>query len=271
MAETAVVKIGIVGCGGRMGRMLIHAVASHPRGAVAGGTELPGSPLIGQDLGALVGLGTLGVRVQDAPAHLFQTCDVVIDFSTPMATLFHASLAAETGTALVIGTTGLDDEEVGRLKIAAAQAPIVYARNMSMGVNLLLSLVEQVAARLNEDYDIEIVEMHHRHKVDAPSGTALALGEAAAKGRGKALGEIADRGRDGVTGARKKGDIGFAVLRGGDVAGDHAVVFAADGERIELGHRASNREVFARGAVTGALWVSDKPSGFYTMRDVLDL
>ncbi|MGO1119478.1 4-hydroxy-tetrahydrodipicolinate reductase [Rhodovibrionaceae bacterium A322] len=264
-------KIGVVGCGGRMGRMLISTIAAHPRGAVAGGTELPGSPLIGQDLGTLVGLGSFGVTVQEEAKDLFQSCEVVIDFSTPAATLAHAALAVESGTALVIGTTGMSDEEVASLSKAAEKAPIVYARNMSMGVNLLLSLVEQVAARLNDEYDIEVLEMHHRHKVDAPSGTALALGEAAAKGRGKPLAEISDRGRDGITGARKKGDIGFAVLRGGDVPGDHSVIFAADGERIELGHRASSREVFARGAVTGALWLKGKGPGLYDMRDVLDL
>ncbi|WP_020590492.1 4-hydroxy-tetrahydrodipicolinate reductase [Kiloniella laminariae] len=264
-------RIGIVGCAGRMGRMLTEVINRAEGCSVSGGTELPGSPNLGKDLGELAGIGALGVVVGDSAKKLFETSDVVIDFTVPAATLSHAKLAAETGCALVVGTTGMTAEQVSELEQSATRAPIVFARNMSLGVNLLMTLVQQVAAALDEDYDIEIVEMHHRHKVDAPSGTALVLGEAAAAGRGVALDKVADKVRDGIVGARKRGDIGFATLRGGDVVGDHSVIFAADGERIELGHRASNREVFARGAVKAARWLKDKPAGFYDMQDVLGL
>ncbi len=264
-------KIGIVGCAGRMGRMLTEVIGRTENCEVAGGTELPGNPNLSRDLGELAGIGPLGVVVGDDPKALFSSCDVVIDFSVPGATLNHAKLAAETGCSLVVGTTGMTNEQVAELEAAGTRTSIVFARNMSLGVNLLLSIVEQVAASLDEDYDIEVVEMHHRHKVDSPSGTALALGEAAATGRGVDLDKVADKVRDGIIGARKRGDIGFATLRGGDVVGDHSVIFAADGERIELGHKATNREVFARGAVKAANWLEGKPNGFYDMRDVLGL
>ncbi|WP_419902956.1 4-hydroxy-tetrahydrodipicolinate reductase [Kiloniella sp.] len=264
-------KIGIVGCAGRMGRMLTEVIGRTDGCVVAGGTELPGSPNLDKDLGELAGIGTLGVVVGEDPTALFQSCDVVIDFSVPTATLNHAKLAAETGCSLVVGTTGMTNEQVAELEAAGANTSIVFARNMSLGVNLLMSIVEQVASSLDEDYDIEVVEMHHRHKVDSPSGTALALGEAAASGRGVDLDKVADKVRDGIIGARKRGDIGFATLRGGDVVGDHSVIFAAEGERIELGHKATNREVFARGAVKAANWLEGKPNGFYDMRDVLGL
>ncbi|WP_421779399.1 4-hydroxy-tetrahydrodipicolinate reductase [Kiloniella litopenaei] len=264
-------KIGIVGCAGRMGRMLTDVIGRTDNCEVFGGTELPGSPNLGKDLGELAGIGTIDVKVGDDPLALFEACDVVIDFSVPEATLNHAKLAAKTGCSLVVGTTGMTHEQVAELEAATTTTSIVFARNMSLGVNLLMSIVEQVAASLDEDYDIEVVEMHHRHKVDSPSGTALALGEAAAAGRGVDLDKVADKVRDGIIGARKRGDIGFATLRGGDVVGDHSVIFAADGERIELGHRASNREVFARGAVKAANWLEGKENGFYDMRDVLGL
>lgn len=264
-------KIGIVGCAGRMGRMLVRVVNDTEGCEVAGGTEPAGGAHVGKDLGELAGIGTLDVHAGDDPKALFEAVDVVIDFTAPEATMAHGILAAETGTALVVGTTGMTDEQVAHLKAASLKAPIVFARNMSLGVNLLMSLVKKVAAALDEDYDIEVLEMHHRHKVDAPSGTALALGEAAAAGRKVALDAVADKVRDGIVGARKRGDIGFATLRGGDVVGDHSVIFAAEGERIELGHRASSREVFARGAVKAALWLQKKNFGFYDMQDVLGM
>ena len=263
------IKVGIVGCGGRMGRMLVAEVLATPGLRLAAGSEQPGSKLIGQDVAAQAGFAAAGARVGADPAALFKASDVVVDFTTPAATLAHARLAAKTGKALIVGTTGLGKAHIDALAKAAKQAVVVQAANMSVGVNVLLGLTERVAGLLGPDYDIEIVEMHHRMKVDAPSGTALALGQAAAKGRGVKLEKVSKRVRDGVTGPRKAGDIGFATLRGGDVAGDHTVVFAGSGERIELTHKASDRAVFARGAVRAALWTRGKKPGLYAMRDVL--
>jgi 4-hydroxy-tetrahydrodipicolinate reductase len=195
----------------------------------------------------------------------------VLEFTSPTATLHHAELAAKHRKVHIVGTTGLEAPQIATLQRHAKQTAIVLAPNMSLGVNLLLRMVTQVARSLDPDWDIEIVEMHHRAKVDAPSGTALALGKAAADGRGVALDRVAARGRDGMTGARRRGDIGFAVLRGGDVVGEHTVVFAADGERVEITHKATSREIFARGAIRAALWAQDKPPGFYSMADVLGL
>ena len=249
-------RIGVVGCAGRMGQMLVREIAATPGAVLAGGSERPGGPHVGRDVAQLAGLEAAGVAVVDDPAELFAHADAVIDFTSPEATERHAALAAQSETALVLGTTGLSAAQHEVVLKAATHTPIIQAPNMSVGVNLLLALVEQVARTLDDDYDIEIVEMHHRHKVDAPSGTALGLGRAAALG---------------WTGPRPKGEIGFATLRGGDVAGDHTVVFAADGERIELTHKASNRGVFAKGAVRAALWAADKPPGLYSMREVLGL
>jgi 4-hydroxy-tetrahydrodipicolinate reductase len=265
------IRIGITGCGGRMGRMLIAEVQGIDGCVLAGGAEAPASPLVGHDLGELAGIGAVGLAVTVDRAALFAASDVVIDFTTPAASLAHAELAAALGKALVIGTTGLDKEQAAALEEAAERTPIVWAPNMSLGVNLLLGLVEQVAARLGDDFDIEIVEMHHRHKVDAPSGTALALGRAAAAGRAIDLDRHGQRSRDGVTGPRRDGDIGFATLRGGDVVGDHTVIFAGLGERLELSHRASSRQIFARGAVRAACWVAGKPPKLYDIKDVLGL
>jgi 4-hydroxy-tetrahydrodipicolinate reductase len=268
MAE---IGIGITGCGGRMGRMLLAEVHATEGCRLAGGIEAPGSPLIGQDLGEVAGLGTLGRMVGGDPATLFAASDVVIDFTAPAASVAHAAMAAEKGKALVIGTTGLDPDQMAQLRAAAHRAPILWAPNMSPAVNLLLGLVEKAARGLGEDYDIEVLEMHHRHKVDAPSGTALALGRAAALGRGVELAGHSQRVRDGHTGPRKSGDIGFATLRGGDVVGDHTVIFAGPGERLELTHRAASRHIFARGAVRAARWAVGKPPGLYGMKDVLGL
>ena len=266
-----VTKIGVVGCGGRMGRMNLETIQAHPGAAIAGGIEAPGSALLGSDLGSLIGAADLGLTVGDDPRALFETADVVVDFTSPAASAAHAALAAETGTALLVGTTGLTPEQQAPLAQAAQRTAILEAANTSLGVNLLLALVEKVSAALSEDYDIEILEMHHRHKVDAPSGTALALGRAAAKGRAVELDAVADKVRDGITGARTAGHIGFATLRGGDVAGEHSVIYAADGERLELTHKASTRAVFSRGAIKAALWLHGKPPGHYAMKDVLGL
>lgn len=264
-------KIGVVGCGGRMGQMLLREIAATPGCTVAGGTERVGGPLVGKDLGAIAGIEPLGVAAIDDPVPLFAEADAVIDFTSPDATERHAALAAQSETVLIIGTTGLNPAQQTSIATAATHTPIVLAPNMSVGVNLLLALVEQVARTLGDDYDIEIVEMHHRHKVDAPSGTALGLGRAAAAGRGVDLDAVAQRVRDGHTGPRRAGDIGFATLRGGDVIGDHVVVFAGDGERVELAHRASGRQIYAKGAVRAARWARDKQPGLYSMRDVLGL
>ena len=254
-----------------MGRTLIEAVGATSGVAVAGGSVRPGSDAVGSDVASIAGLEPIGVEATGDPAALFGASDVVIDFTTPALTVSHLDLARSTGTALVIGTTGFDD--VGRAAMVAAgdDAAIVFGANMSLGVNLLLGITRQVAAALDEDFDIEVVEMHHRHKKDAPSGTALALAEAAAEGRGVALSDVADRGRDGLTGERQRGAIGLAALRGGDVVGDHTVIFAANGERIEIGHRASSRDIYARGAVKAAAWAVDRKPGFYGMADVLGL
>ena len=262
-------KIGMVGCAGRMGRMLVETIVGTPDCEPAGGTEAPGSDAIGRDLGAVAGTGTLDLIVGDDAKALFEAADVVIDFTTPGASVLHADLAAAAGTALVIGTTGLNADQVKAIKKAAAAVPIVHAANMSVGVNLVLGLTRQVAGLLGYDYDIEVVEMHHRHKVDAPSGTALAIGRAAAEGRGVDLDSVSQRVRDGHTGPRGVGDIGFATLRGGDVVGEHTVIFAGDGERIEITHKAAARAVFARGAVRAALWLADRKPGLYSMHDVL--
>ncbi len=268
MAE---IRIGVVGCGGRMGRLLVAEAQTAEGCRVVAGSEAPGSPLIGDDLGALAGVGALGVKVAGDPASVFDAADVVLDFTVPAASLIHARLAAERGRALVLGTTGLDEGQAEEIRAAAKRAPIVWAANFSLGVNLLASLVEQAARALGEEFDIEVLEMHHRHKVDAPSGTALALGQAAARGRTIDLSAKSQRVRDGHTGPRRSGDIGFATLRGGDVAGEHAVIFATAGERIELTHRAGSRQIFVRGAIRAARWIAAKPPGLYDMTDVLGL
>jgi 4-hydroxy-tetrahydrodipicolinate reductase len=266
-----VMKIGVVGCAGRMGRMIMRCIHETTGAELAGGTEAPGAPALGRDLGELAGLGALGLAAADDPVALFARSEAVIDFTAPAVSVAHAELAAQAQAAHVIGTTGLDPAQQEAIARAARHTAVVLAPNMSLGVTLLTALVEQVARTLDADYDIEVVEMHHRRKVDAPSGTALALGRAAAAGRQVDLDQVAQRVRDGHTGARRRGDIGFATLRGGDVVGDHTVVFAAEGERLELTHKASTREVFARGAIKAALWARGKPPGLYSMRNVLGL
>lgn len=262
-------SIGVMGAGGRMGRSLVRAIQEMEGAAVAGGTEAAGHPDLGKDLGVMAGLEPLGLGLTDDTAALIAGADAILDFTVPEATASHAALAAEQGTIHIIGTTGLTEAHQQAIHEAATRTAIVQAANFSLGVNLALALTEQAARALDADFDIEIVEMHHNQKVDAPSGTALALGHAAAAGRGVDLEDVSDRGRDGITGARKKGDIGFAVLRGGTVPGDHSVVFAGADERIEITHKAQDRMIFARGAVRAALWAKGRPPGLYTMRDVL--
>jgi 4-hydroxy-tetrahydrodipicolinate reductase len=264
------VAIGIVGCAGRMGRRVIQEVLATDGCRLAGGTEAPGGP-IGKDLGAVIGGDPVGVAVSEDPAVLFEAADAVIDFTVPVATRLHAQAAGESGTAYVVGTTGLSAGDQAAINAAAAAAPIVQAPNFSIGVNLLFALTKRVAATLGPGYDIEVLEMHHRHKVDAPSGTALALGQAAAAGRGVSLDSAAQYARHGQTGARPEGEIGFATLRGGGVVGDHTVLFANEVERLELTHKAGSRGIFAGGAVRAALWLQDRPAGLYGMADVLDL
>jgi len=264
-------KLAIMGAAGRMGQALTRAAHSAPGVAVAGGTETPGSAAVGSDLGALAGLEPLGVTITDKPLELFTGIDGILDFTAPAATVEFAALAAQARIVHVIGTTGLGAEDEEKITAAARHATIIKAGNMSLGVNLLTALTARVAKALDESFDIEIVEMHHRHKVDAPSGTALMLGRAAAEGRGVSLDRHAVRVRDGHTGPRKSGDIGFAALRGGSVIGEHSVIFAGEGERIELTHRAGDRSIFALGAVRAAIWGRDKPPGLYSMIDVLGL
>ncbi|MBL6928814.1 MAG: 4-hydroxy-tetrahydrodipicolinate reductase [Rhodospirillales bacterium] len=264
-------KIGIVGCAGRMGRMLVAEVLGRDGCELAGGSELPGSEVIGKDVAAVAGFDAAGISIVDNAQAVFAAADVVVDFTLPQATIGHAQLSAANGTALVIGTTGLNADQQAAVDEAATKVTVIQAANMSVGINLLLGLTAQVAGILGDDYDIEIVEMHHRHKVDAPSGTALALGQAAADGREVDLEAVSQRVRDGHTGARRAGDIGFATLRGGDVVGDHTVMFAGEGESILLTHKAGSRAVFARGAIRAALWCKNKAPGIYSMRDVLGL
>lgn len=264
-------RIAVLGCSGRMGRMLVREITAAGGCAVVAATELPGDEAVGRDAGAVAGLDPLGVTVVDDTSAAAAASDVLVDFTVPAAAAGHAAAAAESGAALVIGTTGLEPEQTAALEAAASSVPIVYAPNMSLGVNLLFAITERVAAALADDWDIEIVEMHHKFKADAPSGTALGFGRAAARGRGVDLNTVADRGRDGVGRGRKTGDIGFAVLRGGDVAGEHTVVFATESERVELTHKAGSRAIFARGAVRAARWAAGREPGLYDMADVLGL
>jgi len=263
-------KLVVAGAAGRMGRTLIKAI--HDKGlTVAGAFNRAGSEFIGQDAGILAGVGALGVTITDDPLPLMLDTDGVIDFTTPALSLQIAELAAQARIVHVIGTTGFSNLEEAALKAASQHARIVKSGNMSLGVNLLAMLVKKVAQSLDEDFDIEVLEMHHKHKVDAPSGTALLLGKAASDGRNVDLKDTAVYSREGITGARKAGDIGFATLRGGSVVGDHTVIFAGDKERIELSHKAEDRGLFANGALKAALWAQDKKPGLYSMFDVLNL
>ncbi|MBY5987012.1 4-hydroxy-tetrahydrodipicolinate reductase [Roseovarius atlanticus] len=263
--------IVVTGASGRMGRMLTEIVTASDRAKLVGALERPGHAWIGRDLGEAMGGAANGVTVSDDPLDTISRAHAILDFTAPAATVDFAALAAQARCVHVIGTTGFADDDLAKLDAAARHATIIRAGNMSLGVNLLVQLTKKVAAALDDDYDIEVIEAHHNQKVDAPSGTALMLGQAAADGRGVSLDQAADRGRDGITGARTKGDIGFSAIRGGDIVGEHDVMFAAAGERIILRHVASDRAVFARGALKAALWGQGRKPGQYDMLDVLGL
>lgn len=264
-------RLVVAGAGGRMGRALIQAIADSKGAVLAGALEHAGSPLVGRDSGELAGLGPNGIALTSDAAALAGKADGIIDFTIPKASVELSAVAAKAGIAHIIGTTGFTAEEDAAIKAASSKAAIVKSGNMSLGVNLLAAVVKLVAQKLDDEFDIEIVEMHHNKKIDAPSGTALLLGVAAAEGRGVNLDQRKDAGRDGHTGARERGDIGFASLRGGTVVGEHNVIFAGPAERIELGHRAEDRMIFARGAVKAALWAKGQKPGLYSMADVLGL
>ena len=265
------IRVAVVGAAGRMGKTLIQAVHAAEGVVLAAATERPDSSLVGVDAGELAGVGKLDVLVSHSLTKVVDAFDVVIDFTGPAATMVHLDVCRQHGKAMVIGTTGLDEAQKAAINAAAKDIGIVFAPNMSVGVNLCFKLLELAARVMGDEADIEIIEAHHRHKVDAPSGTALMLGDAAAEGRGIDLADHRDSGRDGMTGARKRGDIGFAAIRGGDVVGEHDVIFAADGERVVLRHIATDRAIFARGALRAALWGQDRKPGEYDMIDVLGL
>ncbi|MCU0899599.1 MAG: 4-hydroxy-tetrahydrodipicolinate reductase [Cypionkella sp.] len=263
--------IVVTGASGRMGQMLVRTITASDKARLIACVERAGHPWVGRDIGECLGGAALGVTVTDDPLEAFAKAQGVIDFTAPAATVEFAALAAQARAVHVIGTTGLEPGHIAAIDAAARHAVIVRAGNMSLGVNLLVRLTQKVAQALDADWDIEVVEAHHRMKVDAPSGTALMLGQAAADGRGVPLEQAMVSGRDGITGARSRGSIGFAAIRGGDVVGEHDVIFAADGERIVLRHLATDRAIFARGALKAALWGQDQKPGHYDMMDVLGL
>jgi 4-hydroxy-tetrahydrodipicolinate reductase len=264
-------RLIVAGAGGRMGRALTRVIAETPGAVVTGALEAPGSELLGKDAGTLAGLPENGVKLSADLWSLSKDADGILDFTVPGATIANVAIAAERGLVHVIGTTGLSASDDAVIKSVTSRAIVVKSGNMSLGVNLLAALVKRVAQSLDDGFDIEILEMHHKAKIDAPSGTAFLLGEAAAEGRKIALNQHSARGRDGHTGARKAGDIGFASLRGGTVTGDHSVIFAGPYERIELSHRAEDRLIFAHGALKAAMWAHGKKPGLYSMADVLGL
>lgn len=264
-------KLAVTGAAGRMGRMLIETIAQQQGAKLVAAIEHPESSLIGADAGELAGLGKNGVAIVGDIQDVIGQFDVLIDFTAPVATLANAKACSEAGKALVVGTTGFDAEQKAELLALQDKMALCLAANYSTGVNVCLKLLEQAAAILGDDYDVEIYEAHHRHKVDAPSGTALAMGEAVADSLGRDLSKVAVYGREGQTGARERETIGFATVRGGDVVGDHTVMFMADGERLEISHKASSRMAFARGAVRAAAWMAGQQPGHYDMRDVLGL
>lgn len=263
--------IVVTGASGRMGQMLIRLILESDQARLVGALERAGHAWVGRDIGEAMGGQPVGVLVTDDAVSAIARAQAVIDFTAPAATLAFAELTAQARAVHVIGTTGFEDADLAQLTAAARHAPIIRAGNMSLGVNLLVGLTRKVAAALGEDWDIEVVEAHHRHKVDAPSGTALMLGEAAAEGRGAALADLRIPAREGITGAREAGSIGFSAIRGGDVVGEHDVIFAGQGERLVLRHLATDRAIFARGAIRAALWGQDKGPGEYDMSDVLGL
>lgn len=264
-------RLIVAGAGGRMGRTLTRVISETAGAVLVGALEAPGSELLGKDAGVLAGLPACGVALSADLWSMSANADGILDFTVPAATIANVAIAAERGLVHVIGTTGLSQSDDAVIKSVTNRAIVVKSGNMSLGVNLLAALVKRVAQSLDASFDIEILEMHHKSKIDAPSGTALMLGEAAAAGRKIALEQHSARGRDGLTGARRAGDIGFASLRGGTMAGDHSVIFAGPSERITLAHHAEDRALFAQGALKAALWAHGKKPGMYSMTDVLGL
>ena len=264
-------KVVVTGASGRMGQTLINLIAKSDKLELVGALERPDHEWIGKDIGLAMGGSKLDVVVSEDPIEVIANAEAVIDFTTPSATIEFSKLAAQARAIHIIGTTGFSEKELEKIKAASFHSVVVRAGNMSLGVNLLVALTRKVAAALDEEFDIEIIEAHHKHKVDSPSGTALMLGEAAADGRGMRLADTAVKGRDGITGARKKGSIGFASIRGGDIVGKHDVLFASNGEQLTLSHNATDRNIFARGALKAVIWGRDKQPGQYDMMDVLGL
>tara|TARA_Y100000385_G_C13033998_1_gene612123 strand:- start:598 stop:1416 length:819 start_codon:yes stop_codon:yes gene_type:complete len=265
------IAVGVVGVGGRMGEMTVKVIMEDPLASIAGGVVRINSPMVGADLGTTVGSEHLGIQVTDQLLDVFSKSDVIIDFSLPDAGAKIIDAALTTSTPLVVGTTGLTKSQEQALMDTSKTIPLVYASNTSLGINLLFALVEQISRALPVDFDIEVLDFHHNKKIDSPSGTALSLGHAAARGRDSNFDAIAKLSREGEVGRRKEGEIGFAALRGGNVIGEHSVIFAGAGERIELAHKTSGREIYASGALRAAHWLSEQPCGLYTMRDVLGL
>ncbi len=263
-------KIGITGISGKMGQVIAKLVLSDAIAEISSGFVRKGNNFDQMDIGEFLGVEKSGYKITSNIDEFFEKCDAVIDFSSPALSLVCAQKAAQTGKILVCGTTGFSDDEKKKLVEYSKNCVIIWSSNMSIGVNLLMNLVEKVSAILREDYDVEIVEMHHRNKVDAPSGTALSLGAAVASGRNVNLKEASIMNHVGINDKRQKGKIGFASLRGGDVIGDHSVIFAGEGERVELTHKATSRDVFASGAIRAAIWGSNQKQGFYLMKDVLN-
>ena len=264
-------KVVVTGASGRMGQTLVNLITKSDKMELVGALERPNHEWVGQDIGLAMGGSKLGVVLSEDPIEVIANAEAVIDFTTPSATIEFSKLAAQARAIHIIGTTGLSKKDLEKIKAASFHSVIVRAGNMSLGVNLLVALTKKVAAALDEEFDVEIIEQHHKHKVDSPSGTALMLGEAAADGRGIRLAETAVKGRDGITGARKKGSIGFASIRGGDIVGKHDVLFASNGEQLILSHNATDRNIFARGALKAVIWSRDKQPGQYDMMDVLGL
>ena len=265
-------KVIVAGAAGRMGQRIIHMVQAHPQLELSGAFERPGSAVIGKDAGSISGLGETGVAITEGIESVIKNADVLIDFTFHEATLGFARVAAEHGVAMVIGTTGLTAEELATIKtLADANFPCVQSPNMAVGVNVLFKLVEKAAGILGDAYDVEIVEAHHRMKKDAPSGTALKLGQMAASALGRDLAQVGVMERNGIIGERTDKEIGIQTIRGGDIVGEHTVYFAGAGERLEITHRATSRDNFARGAALAAAWIGQQPKGMYTMFDVLDL
>ena len=265
------VRIAIAGAAGRMGRNLVKASHAHSEAVVSAGSERPGSSLVGVDIGELCGIGPCEVLLTDDLTQVINDFDVVVDFTSPANTLSNLALCQQHGKSIVIGTTGFSQQERDQISVVAKSTPVVMAPNYSVGVNLVFKLLEKAAKVMGDECDIEIVEAHHRHKVDAPSGTAIGMGEAIAGAMGNQLSDVAVYAREGITGERTKDEIGFATIRAGDIVGEHTAMFADIGERVEITHKASDRMTFANGAVKAAVWLARQPAGFYTMVDVLNL